>query len=311
MGRPSVARVEAGFDFVLALRHIERHWADYRTPEFWRGLNPHLTVSASPLATARPHPAIVSDDAAASAAVQLDRDGYLATSPVVTDARMAPIRQAMDTLAARGIPAGFVAVYDEYYALFEGLEPLFAPILGERYLWVAHGFWAFRVPPGDQAINSLWAPASPHRDSLGPDPRILAGERPGIMTVWIALTDVTPADSCIYVVPAAADRAFRTAERDVHPGQFELQDIRAVPAQAGSVLAWSTHLAHWGSRGSAASTRTRMSATMYFQRADVPAFDASVFDPSGPVPLDDRLRWVIGALGAHDLIPRLDWGNDR
>ncbi len=311
MGRPSVARVEAGFDFVLALRHIERHWARYRTAEFWRDLNPHLTVSVCPLSISRPDAPRVTGAIAERAATQLDRDGYLATPPLVHETRMAPIRQAMDTLAARGIPAGFVAVYDEYYALFEGLEPLFAPILGDAYRWVAHGFWAFRVPAGDQAINSLWAPASPHRDSLGPDPRIVAGQRPGIMTLWVALTDVTPADSCIYVVPANADRAFRSTERDVNPEHFDLQDIRAVPAKAGSVLAWSTHLAHWGSRGSADSATTRMSATMYFQRADVPPFDESIFDPAGPVPLDDRLRWVIGALGAHDLIPRLDWGTGR
>lgn len=307
MGRPGVTRVDAGFDVVVALRQVERQWDAFRDPAFWQEINPHLTVSDRPLQAVRGAAPEISTEAAARAAAQLDREGYLCTPPVVSESRMAPMRQAMDALTARGIPAGFACVYDEYFQLFHGLDPLFAPILGDGYRWVAHGFWAFRVPPGDKAVNTLWAPVEPHRDSMGPDPRVLAGQRPGIMTLWIALTDVTPSDSCLYVVPSHADRAFATAERDVRREHFELQDIRAVPARAGAVVSWSTHLIHWGSRSSADASGPRMSATMYLQRADMAPFDSSVFDPTDAIPLDNRLRWIVASLGAPGLVERLRW----
>ncbi len=308
MGLPSRARVDAGFEFVAALRTIERRWPTYRDPEFWRRLNPHLTVSDRPLARVTGTPPALTPTVVDRALAQFDRSGYLLAPSVIADDRLAPMRQAIHTLAAEGIPTGFACVYDEYYQVFDGLEPLFAPMLGDGYRWVAHGFWAFRVPPGDRAMSGLTAPSEPHRDSLGPDPRVLAGLPPSIVTLWVALTDVTPVDSCLYVVPKYADKGFLTGERDVLPRHFDMQDIRAVPAPAGSVLAWSTHLAHWGSTSSPDATGPRLSVTMYFQRADVPPFDASLFDPAGPVTLDQRLRWILQAFGAHDLSARLDWG---
>jgi ectoine hydroxylase-related dioxygenase (phytanoyl-CoA dioxygenase family) len=154
-------------------------------------------------------------------------------------------------------------------------------------------------------VSALTGAAAQHRDSMGPDPRVIAGQRPGIVTVWLALTDVTAADSCIYVVPKYADKAFATATREVTWDQFEMQDIRAVPVPAGSVVAWSTHLVHWGSRSTPEATHPRMAITMYLQRADVSPFDASIFDVGANVALDDRLKWVIQALGAHELLRRL------
>lgn len=297
-------QADAGFEFVAALRHLERHWADYQDPAFWTRLNPHLTVSDRPWATEAVCPALT-PDVASRAAAQLDAEGFLATPAVVPEARMAPLRQAIETLAAHGIPSGFACVYDEYYQCFQGLAPLFAPILGEGYRWVAHGYWAFRVPPGDAGVSIITGGSAPHRDSMGPDARVLAGERPGILTLWLALTDVTPADSCIYVVPRHCDTAYATRDRDVTPAQFRLQDIRAVPVRAGSIVAWSTHLAHWGSRSSRDARGVRMSITMYFQRADLPPFDRSVFDEGGSVPLANRLRWILQSMGAEATWRRL------
>lgn len=306
MGRPADARVEAGFDFVLALRYIERHWQEFRDPAFWVRLNPHLTVTDRPFRAHIPAAALT-PEVVTRALQQLDQSGFLATPPVVPDARLAPMRQAIDTLAAHGIPTGFACVYDEYYQCFDGLEPLFAPVLGADYRWVAHGYWAFRVPPGDPAVSGLTSASPPHRDSLGPDPFVLDGRRPSIMTLWLALTDVTPADSCLYVVPKDADRGFATPARDVTPDHFHLQDIRALPVPAGGLAAWSTHLIHWGSRSTPEAVAPRMSITMYFQRADQPPYDASIFDRGGRVPLDDRLRWVIQSLGATGHLAHL-WG---
>lgn len=306
MGQPSHdhERVDAGFDRVVAVRRIHRHWAEYCTPDYWRALNPHLTISDTPCAHLAPLeiPQAVVDDCRD----QLASEGFFVTPPVITEARMAPVRRAITTLAEHEIPTGFACLYDEYYQLFEGLQRLVEPILGEGYRWVTQGNWAFFVPPGDPALSGLTA-ASPHRDSMGPDPRIMAGELPGVLTVWVPLTDVTPEHSCIYVVPKDVDPDFLTDSREVLRKRIALRDVRAVPAAAGSILGWSTHLAHWGSRSSPRAPGPRISVSMYFQRADDPPCHPSAFNPGDPYRFADRLRWTIDAVGAPRLLGDLDW----
>jgi hypothetical protein len=227
---------------------------------------------------------------------------------VVSEHVLAPMRRAIEVLAAHDIPECLACVYDEFYQCFAGLDPLLAPLLGEGYRGVGHGLASFHVPPLTGGRKAPTAAIPPHRDSLGPDPRVLAGERPGIVNVWIALTDVTTADSCIYAVPRYADTGYATANRDVTLQQFALQDVRALPVPAGSLIAWSTHLAHWGSCSTPEATGPRMSLALYFQRADLPAYDASVFDRGGIVTFSQRMRWIIHSIGGHDLLAR--FGSD-
>jgi len=91
-------------------------------------------------------------------------------------------------------------------------------------------------------------------------------------TVWVALTDALPENSCIYCLPAYEDVFYwSTKESEVAPTPCSeaqqlthdallaneknahtavrtagLQAIRAMPARAGDVLAWSHRLLHWG-----------------------------------------------------------------
>jgi hypothetical protein len=307
MGRPTARDIDLGFEQVVTLRRFERDWDALRTREFWQRLNPELTISDRPLAAplaARPP---IAAAVAARAREQLDALGFFATPPVLTAAECAVLRTAVARLAEAGLPSGCLAVYDEVYRCFAGLEPLFEPVLGADYLWVADGLWAFYVPAGAPARNGLWSPFDAHRDSLGPDPAVVGGGRPSILTVWIPLSDVTPAESCLYVVPKPGDPGFRAGEQGVGAGDFDLQSIRAIPAAAGSVVAWSTHLIHWGSRSWADAASARVAVTTYFQRADVPPFDPSVFDPAGEVSLDSRLRWILASMGVGSLADRLRW----
>jgi hypothetical protein len=300
----SPGRGDTGFERVATLRRIERLWSTYKDPAFWLEINPHLTISDRPgSARASALPGLT-PDAVERAITQLDTSGFLATPPVVPDTRLAPVRLGVENLIQRGLPPGFVCVYDEFYQCFEGFEPLFDVILGPGYLWLSTGFWPYHVPAGAPSESWFRLPGAPHRDSLGPDPFVVRGDRPSILTLWLALTDVTSADSCIYVVPKYCDKRYLTS-RSVDETTVSLQHVRAVPVPAGSLLAWSTHLAHWGSHSTPDATGPRLSATMYFQRADVPLFDPSVFDVRESVPLDTRLRWILCAMDGDDVARRL------
>jgi hypothetical protein len=295
MERLSAAKINAGFERVEALRRLERDRAQYLDPGYWRALNPELSITASPFVDVAP--VDVTPDEAAEHARQLREEGYLQTRPLVPADACARLARAIRRLAGAQVMTVFASLYDEYYQIFQGLEPLFTPILGEGYQWVGHGNYAYYVPPGDTGSSGLTA-ASPHRDTLGPDAPILTRQLPTLVSLWVPLTDVSTVESCIYVVPADLDPDYFTTKRDVDRTTLDLQTIRALPVQAGSLLAWSTHLIHWGSAASRRARHPRMSVAMYFQRGDIPPYDAAAtFQCGGEVPFRDRLRWAAQSIG--------------
>jgi Phytanoyl-CoA dioxygenase (PhyH) len=295
MARMSEAKIKAGFERIEALRRLERHREQYLEPEYWRTLNPELSITSSPFV--KVPPVSIAADEAASHARQLREEGYLKTRPLVPIERCERLARAVTKLAELQAPTVFASLYDEYYQIFQGLESLFNPILGEGYQWVGHGNYAYYVPPGDSGSSGLTA-AAPHRDTLGPDAPILKRELPTIVSLWVPLTDVSPDESCIYVVPADLDPDYFTGNREIDRTQLDLQTIRALPTEAGSVVAWSTHLIHWGSAASRRARHPRMSVTMYFQRSDIPPFNAAAtFKCGDEVPFHKRLRWAAQSLG--------------
>jgi ectoine hydroxylase-related dioxygenase (phytanoyl-CoA dioxygenase family) len=170
-----------------------------------------------------------------------------------------------------------------------------APILGPNAILLPEDFWVFFVPPGDGA-SSRWTAFAPHKDWVGGDSSVMAGGVPSVLVGWVALTDATADDSCMYVVPGDADRGYRTEDRVVRIENFRMQDVRAVPAVAGQVLLFSTHISHWGSRSSRWATHPRISISMFFQRGDVPPRLADVLDLTQPVPVEARARWMLRTL---------------
>jgi hypothetical protein len=82
-------------------------------------------------------------------------------------------------------------------------------------------------------------------------------------------------------LPAHLDERF---ERRVWDGEGnnlvnDPQNIRAVPATAGSFLAWNQAILHWGGRASRLGRVARSSAAFEFQRGDRPAFNKPLLDP--------------------------------
>ncbi len=296
----STADIDAGFAQLRTERALERRLDQVRDPDFWRALNPDLTISDFPLASRRVRPAATADIAGLCRR-QIIADGYLATPPVVPADELARLAAGIERVVAAGFPSTLAAVYDEYYNIFNGLEPVFAPLLGDDYVMVTQGVWAFYVPAGDDG-RTLWTAGSPHRDRMAPDARTLARDVPSIITLWIPLEDVTPDQSCIYVLPAPFDEDFYTGETGVDVKKVRLQDIRSLPARAGSVLGWSSHLIHWGSRASRFAERARMSVTIYFQRRDVPLWHPFHIDPALPASFRDRLMWIDHSMARPGLL---------
>ena len=67
----------------------------------------------------------------------------------------------------------------------------------------------------------------------------------------------------------------------------EIRDIRALPAPARSVLAWTTRPSTGQSQQAA-----RVSAALYFQNRNTPAYDDSAMEFPGRIPFEPRLQWI-------------------
>jgi hypothetical protein len=216
----------------------------------------------------------------------LKREGYVQVPGALPETTVAPIRYAVSTLFQRGIPLAFAFVYDELWLAFQGLSSFLTSVLGEDYRALPD-FWVWHVNPNENALG--WGP---HRDRVIPtlDP----DNSPHTLTVWLPFTDATPLNGCMYMLPAHLDDRFRQRRWDGENNTvvYNLQDIRALPATAGSLLAWNQAVLHWGGRGSRLGAGPRISAAFEFQRADRPPFNNPLLDPARVPTFQERLGLI-------------------
>jgi hypothetical protein len=136
----------------------------------------------------------------------------------------------------------------------------------------------------------------PHRDYSAADslyreeeeegkgcPKAAASDHPAILNVWIPLNDATLDNGCMYVVPREFDTDFaRTDNHHAHMNpatevqcglsskiHFPLHGVRALPAPAGSLIAWYGNTIHWGSTCSRYAKAPRKSIALTFRRGDI------------------------------------------
>lgn len=271
---------------------------------FWQTLNPDLTISERPLAHTPP-PALSHDRALAGTVARLAadtvREGYFQAPPVIGQAEAARLARVVEDLVQRGIPPVFCLVYDEFWRMFAGLDPLLRVLLGDGYRTMPTDIWAWHVPARDGATG--WGP---HRDLPRAD-AVRANGLPRLLNVWLPLTDVAPDNACMYVLPTHLDPNF---PEHVDGGEFSLRDwqnIRALPARAGSPLGWNTQVLHWGGRSSGRAAVPRISVGIYFHSADCDlhamnpdvarqGFTSLPFGPGLELPFAARLEAIAGAI---------------
>jgi Phytanoyl-CoA dioxygenase (PhyH) len=253
---------------------------DAEDPGFWRRLCPKLHVEA----TSSRKPFAFTD---VDRLVELVRvEGYVNVPGVLSAADVALLRGGIECLHERRIPIVFAFVYDEFWAAFRRVSSFIGGVLGPDYRALPD-FWAWRVEPSDEARG--W---EPHNDSA--DPTFDRDNSPHTLTVWLALSDANPLNGCMYVIPAFLDERFQRRDWDIgeHLAVEDLQDIRALPAPAGSMLAWNQGVVHWGGRASGRAEAPRLSAAFEFQRADLPAQNEPLLDPATPLVFRERLALI-------------------
>jgi hypothetical protein len=250
-------------------------------PEFWRSLNPGLSVAED---WSNHSPEAISLDLEDLEGVlqDLQRDGYFQLDAILPEVEILRMAIGVDELVQQNLPPVFAFVYDEFWRLRQRLTELLTAILGEGYLQLPD-FWAWYIPPSDG-----YAGWRQHRDR---DTHMLRLDgMPNSLTIWLPLTDATPANGCMYMVPASQDPNYPHNLQSVEISN--LQSIRALPAPAGSILGWNQNVLHWGGRSSRKASVPRISLAWEFQRGDISSQRSSFLSPTELLPFSQRLNLI-------------------
>ena len=211
-------------------------------------LGPGLTISASV-------PAPAGGPAAPAGEIPgLAADGFASLQRMVPAGTCAALAQAAAALRAHDLPATLLYAFDEPWTIGEQLREHIGTMLGHPYLLV-EDVWAWHVPPG----SGGWPPHRGIRDVR------LDRERPEILNVWIASSDVPADRACMHVVPLDEDPGYPGGLTSV---DAPLASVRALPVSAGDALVWNANILHWGGRCAERASGARVSCSFSLCRAD-------------------------------------------
>ena len=252
---------------------------DVRNREAWLGRAPGLHIGGDAVRQAvrafQP-----SNSQAADLDGRLRDDGYFQLAHDF-GLDLALMADTVRRFSAANISPVFCFLFDEFWAPFHALQAMYGGLLGPYGL--LPDFWIWNVDPAKG--DAGW---KPHRDRGHLALRADGG--PVSLTTWIPLSDATPLNSCMYVVPAHADPTYGTPEENEI--RFELPAIRALPAKPGEILVWNQALLHWGSHSSHRATEPRISMAFEFQANDSKPFNTPILPSDQPVPFELRLRLI-------------------
>jgi hypothetical protein len=230
---------------------------DATSIKFWQELCPDLSIEGPGTIL----PATLPDER--RVLNLLVHEGYVNEPGVLPDPVVRLLLSGIQRLVERNIPPAFIYVYDEPWAAFRSLSPFLEKVLGADFRLMA-GLWAWYVRPLES--DAGWRP---HRDGFSASaPK---EKPPDALTVWLALTDASCLNGCMYVVPAHWDESAPpngSSEREVVLSDRELQNVRALPAPAGSMVAWNHSIIHWGGRASSRAANPRCSIALMFRRLE-------------------------------------------
>ena len=195
------------------------------------------------------------------------------------------LKRGVIRLLELGHTASCISSYDEAWLLASSISPTVTSISGNRLK--ENGDW-FSFAKSSRRLNGF---NGPHRDKpkSGEETFSSVDGSADYLTVWIALSDATPSNSCLYFFPRdAPDVGYLETGDSMKPLAFKDFDaVVAQPCTAGSVVVFTHRVIHWGSRPIAdQETRIAMSFALASPNFESGAFfSGEKYLPYPPLPL--------------------------
>lgn len=263
-----------------------------RTPDFWRKINPFLTITEEGSSQLL-EPYDINKDLLEKSYSSLYKEGYAKLIDFLPKETVDKLRNGVENLRKAHLNPCFAFVYDDYWNIYRKLKPLIAKFLGDDYYQLPE-FWTWYVDKDKE--ESGWGP---HRDRDGQS--IFPDGSPKGVTLWIPLTNVSAMNGCMHIIPASKDKHYLDFDT---PNRDEVYDPSLgfpLEAPAGSILMWNSRLVHWGGKSSSKAPISRISMAFEFQRADVPLFSKPpIKDPKILLPFLKRLNMIANQIRQYD-----------
>jgi hypothetical protein len=185
---------------------------------------------------------------------KLTNDGYALVDDYL-DVKL--IREGIEALHHRKLPATFILMFDETWKLALESKRILEKSSHKKNIF-NYDLLAWYIPPGSAGF-------SPHRDRQPEDASTTfhSDNQPKFITQWIALSDATPGNSCLYVIPKPYDPGYTTGDiteestSSINDNPLyralstkeSFQHIRCLPRKAGQSILFTHRIIHWGSQG--------------------------------------------------------------
>eukprot|EP00536_Pseudo-nitzschia_multiseries_P003994 jgi/Psemu1/295402/fgenesh1_pm.64_\ len=177
------------------------------------------------------------------------------------------VRKGIEALHTQNLPATFILLFDEAWNLACQSKRVLEKTTHQKNVF-NYDLLAWYIPPGSPGF-------SPHRDRQPDDaPSTFHSDdqQAKFVTNWIAISDATPENSCLYVIPKPYDPGYTTGDIDTEEDGKDLnedsngneaadplhralstkesfQHIRCLPRKAGQSILFTHRIIHWGSQG--------------------------------------------------------------
>jgi len=191
------------------------------------------------------------------------------------------LRKGIEDLHKQNLPATFILLFDETWRLACESKRVLEQTSHKKNVF-NYDLLAWYIPPGSPGF-------SPHRDRQPDDaPSTFHSDdqQAKFITNWIALSDATPENSCLYVIPKPYDPGYtkgdsdnvtddndsndcdeaksgRSSDGSADPlhralsSKESFQHIRCLPRKAGQSILFTHRIIHWGSQGDPADLVAR------------------------------------------------------
>lgn len=208
-------------------------------------------------------------------------EGYYHLKKEKTDFDTNKYASLIQSLVAANILPVFAFIYDEFWLVQLRAKALIESILGESYS-LRPCLWAWHLDPNKEEAG--W---KPHRDgnieSLNKD------LKPKVLSLWVPLTNADSYNGCMYIVPMNRENSSPEKSKGL---DFNLPNLRALPASAGDMLVWNHWVIHWGSRASKRALNPRISLGFELEQKNSNILNAPLLDPNRLPSFEDRLKII-------------------
>ena len=264
-------------------------------PKYWQSLNSRMNICGTEIHDSQEN--VDLDPSVVEHPLQmLSTLGYFQTPPIARNLSIEKMKNCLQVTQSSNWHPVFVFIYDEFWSAFRGpaMVRFLTGALGKNYGQLPY-LWGHSVPA----------------DSKGWRPHVDGPSSMSKLTVWLALSDSTLENGCMYVIPRNAETEkisdeFATLKTIDRGDAWKLfQNVRALPAPAGSYLGWRPDLIHWGSKSAPlASTRLSISVEFAVRSSDPLVDKGKLMDPNPSAPLPSfstRLRLIADAIKSYEL----------